>query len=84
MTISFSFTGAIPVTRSGMPLFLEKTSFVSFYGTAPGFQNTKKARKGSDLFPLGKQSKISTLCTKVTKYNPVLFSIVSPAFWDES
>lgn len=44
----------------------------------------KKYRKGSDLFPLGKQSEISTLCIKVTKYNPVLFSIVSPAFWDES
>ena len=47
-------------------------------------ENTKKNRKGSDLFPLGKQSEISTLCTKVTKYNPMLFSIVSPAFGDES
>ncbi|EEG35439.1 hypothetical protein EUBHAL_02720 [Anaerobutyricum hallii DSM 3353] len=24
MTIRFSFTGAIPATRNGMPLFLEK------------------------------------------------------------
>ena len=66
-----------------MPLFLEKHRLFLCIEQS-WLPEYKKNGKGSDLFPLGKQSEISTLCTKVTKYNPVLFSIVSPAFWDES
>lgn len=45
MTIRFSFTGAVPVTRNGMPLFLEKTSFVSLYRTLMVSRIQRKTEK---------------------------------------
>ena len=45
MTIRFSFTGAVPVTRNGMPLFLEKTSFFSLYRTLMVSRIQRKTEK---------------------------------------
>ena len=45
MTIRFSFTGAVPVTRNRMPLFLEKTSFFSLYRTLMVSRIQRKTEK---------------------------------------
>lgn len=69
MTIRFSFTGAIPVTRNGMPLFLEKTSFVSLYRTLMFSRIQRKTAKG-EIFPRLKSS------LKFLRYAQKLQSII--------